>query len=300
MTSSPAIPPPAAPAWLPALERDFPRERVALGGGAVVAVRRCGSPDAPVVVLLHGIGSAGASWLPCARLLAATHRVIAWDMPGYGESTPLAEPAPRAEGYAKRLDALLQALEMNSCLLVGHSLGAIVAAAHAHRHPQRLRALVLLSPAGGYGGPGQEADQARVRAERLQALDRLGVAGLAATRGPTLLQPGAPEAARAWAQWNMAQLHEAGYRQAVELLCGDDLRRHAPLAVPVHLHVGDADTVTPPARVRTLATAFGVAPEAVGLIPQAGHLCAIEQPTAVAQALRTADATAPGAPGALR
>jgi pimeloyl-ACP methyl ester carboxylesterase len=93
----------------------------------------------------------------------------------------------------------------------------------------------------------------------------------------------------------MAQLHEAGYRQAVELLCGDDLRRHAPLAVPVHLHVGDADTVTPPARVRTLATAFGVAPEAIGLIPQAGHLCAIEQPTAVAQALRTADATTPGA-----
>lgn len=280
------------PTWLPTLDADFPRERIALGDGAAVAVRRCGTQGAPVAVLLHGIGSAGASWLPCARALASTHRVIAWDMPGYGESTPLADADPRAEAYAQRLEGLLQALDVRSCLLVGHSLGAIVAAASAHRQPQRLRALVLLSPAGGYGAPGLEADRARVRTERLQTLDRLGVAGLAATRGPTLVQPGAPEAAREWAQWNMAQLNEAGYRQAVELLCGDDLRRHAPVAVPVHLHVGDADTVTPPARVRAIASSFGVAPEAVGLIAGAGHLCAIEQPEAVAQMLRAADAMA--------
>jgi pimeloyl-ACP methyl ester carboxylesterase len=86
----------------------------------------------------------------------------------------------------------------------------------------------------------------------------------------------------------MAQLREAGYRQAVELLCGDSLPRHAPLAVPVHVRVGAQDEVTPPAKVRALAASFGVAPQAVGEIADAGHLCAIEQPQAVAQAIRAA------------
>lgn len=277
-----------APAWLPALERDFPARDVALGDGAVLRVRSCGPARAPTLVLLHGIGSGSASWLPCALALAPDHQVIAWDAPGYGGSTPLPEAAPRAEAYAARLEAALAALGVERCLLVGHSLGAIVAAAHAQAHPARLAGLVLLCPAGGYGAPGQEAERERVRHERLSALQALGIAGLAAARGPTLLRPGAGAEARAWAQWNMAQLREPGYRQAVELLCGEALPRHAPAPVPTWVHVGAQDTVTPPAKVRALAAAFGVAAAEVSEIPDAGHLCAIEQPRAVATLLRAA------------
>ena len=278
----------AAPAWLARLDADFPARDVALLDGAMVRVRQAGAPGAPVVVLLHGIGSGSPSWLPCARELAATHRVVAWDAPGYGGSTPLPQAAPCAEAYAARLTAALQALGLTRALLVGHSLGALVAAACARAEPARFAAVLLLCPAGGYGAPGQEAERERVRQERLGTLERLGVAGLAASRGPKLLRPGASAEARDWAQWNMAQLREAGYRQAVELLCGDSLVRHAPLAVPVHVHVGAQDEVTPPTKVRALATAFGVAPRAVGEIADAGHLCAIEQPLAVAQAVRAA------------
>lgn len=277
-----------APAWLPTLERDFPARDVALGDGAVLRVRSCGPARAPTLVLLHGIGSGSASWLPCALALATDHHVIAWDAPGYGGSTPLPEAAPRAEAYAARLEAALAALGVTRCLLVGHSLGAIVAVAHARAHPARLAGLVLLCPAGGYGAPGQEAERERVRHERLSALQTLGIAGLATARGPTLLRPGAGAEARAWAQWNMAQLREPGYRQAVELLCGEALPRHAPAPVPTWVHVGAQDTVTPPAKVRALAAAFGVAAAEVGEIPDAGHLCAIEQPRAVAAQLRAA------------
>jgi pimeloyl-ACP methyl ester carboxylesterase len=281
-----------APAWLAALEREFPARDIVLGDGAVVRLRSCGPAQAPTLVLLHGIGSASASWLPCARELANDHRVVAWDAPGYGGSTSLADPAPRAEAYAARLEAALAALGIERCLLVGHSLGALVAAAQARAQPARLAGLVLLCPAGGYGTPGQEAERARVRHERLSTLQALGIAGLAATRGPKLLRPDASAEARDWAQWNMAQLREPGYRQAVELLCGDSLVRQAPLTVPTWVHVGAQDSVTPPAKVRLLAAAFGVAPDAVGEIADAGHLCAIEQPRAVAQRLRTAAAAA--------
>jgi pimeloyl-ACP methyl ester carboxylesterase len=289
-----------APAWLASLERDFPARDLTLGDGAAVRLRRCGPARAPTLVLLHGIGSGSASWLPCALELASDHHIIAWDAPGYGGSTPLPEAAPRAEAYAARLEDTLAALGVARCLLVGHSLGAIVAAAYARAHPARLAGLVLLCPAGGYGALGQEAERERVRHERLSTLEALGIAGLAATRGPKLLRPESSVEARAWAQWNMAQLHEPGYRQAVELLCGEALPRHAPAPVPTWVHVGAQDTVTPPAKVRTLAAAFGIAPDAVGEIADAGHLCAIEQPRPVAARLRAAavaaglDATAEG------
>ena len=281
-------PGPHEPAWRARLEADFPARDLALPDGVVVRVRQAGPPEAPAVVLLHGIGSGSPSWLPCVRELAATHRAIAWDAPGYGGSTPLPEDAPRAEAYATRLVAALQALDLPRALLVGHSLGALMAAACARAEPGRFSALLLLSPAGGYGAPGQEAERERVRQERLGTLERLGVAGLAASRGPKLLRPVASADARDWAHWNMAQLREAGYRQAVELLCGDRLVRHSPLALPVHVHVGAQDEVTPPAKVRALAAAFGVAPQAVAEIADAGHLCAIEQPQAVAQIIRAA------------
>jgi len=288
LPAAPGTGPVDAPAWLASLERDFPARDLALGDGAVVRLRACGPEGASTLVLLHGIGSGSASWLPCALTLAAGHRVIAWDAPGYGGSTPLPEAAPRAEAYAARLEAALAALGVARCLLVGHSLGALVAAAYARAHPARLAGLVLLCPAGGYGGPGQEAERERVRHERLSTLQALGIAGLAATRGPKLLRPQASAQAREWAQWNMAQLREPGYRQAVELLCGEALPHHAPAPVPTWVHAGAQDTVTPPAKVRALAAAFGVAPGAVVEIADAGHLCALEQPQAVAALLGAA------------
>lgn len=74
------------------LQRDFPQQRVASAGGQQ-ALRVCGT--GPAVVLLHGIGSGAASWLQVAQHLAAQARVIAWDAPGYGDSSPWSRKYPR-------------------------------------------------------------------------------------------------------------------------------------------------------------------------------------------------------------
>jgi pimeloyl-ACP methyl ester carboxylesterase len=262
------------------LDARFPARHVAVGGGAVVSVRECG--QGPVVVCLHGIGSGAASWLDTAALLASQARLIAWDAPGYGESTPLEATAPTAADYAARLGALLDALAIDSCVLVGHSLGAITAASAA-RTDSRIRRLVLVSPAIGYGAPSRAEARAKVRTERLATLDELGIAGMAAKRAGRLVSDKASDHARRWVLWNMARLNDHGYRQAVELLCNADLLADLPPPMPVRVACGALDVVTPPASCAEVARQCGVALE---LLDDAGHAGYVEQPQAVATLLR--------------
>jgi len=241
-------------------------------------------------VLLHGIGSGAASWLQVAQGLRQRARVIAWDAPGYGQSAPLPMASPRAGDYAARLASLLDALALERCVLVGHSLGAMTAAAFAQRHPERVSALVLLSPARGYGARPEQA--CAVRDKRLHDLATLGVERIARMRSANLVCANASDSALAWVRWNMARLQPAGYRQAIELLCSDDLLRYCELQVPCQVHCGSADSITTADDCRALAQAFG-AP--FRLIHGAGHACAIEQPETVAGRLaRALDASFTG------
>jgi len=269
------------------LAREFPQSLVVLPDGAQVAVRQRGAPGPQAsVVLLHGISSGAASWLQVALSLPPQTHVLAWDAPGYGESTPLPVVAPAAEDYARRLHGLLQALGCARCVLVGHSLGALMAAAHARGAGAGVvTRLVLISPAGGYGMAGQADASERVRSQRREALRMLGVAGIAQRIDQRLLSPAADEAARQWVRWNAARLQAGGYLQAVELLCRTDLGAGSPLAMPVEVHCGDADVVTTPeasaAWARRLAAPFH-------LIDHAGHASPTEQPAAVARLIARA------------
>lgn len=259
------------------LARDFPLRLVPAAGGRQ-ALRECGTGAA--VVLLHGIGSGSASWLQVAQQLAPQARVIAWDAPGYGESSPLESPAPKAEQYAARLMQMLDALGIGECVLVGHSLGALPALAFARSsQAHRVRRLLLISPARGYGAPERAEQRQQVRRQRLDTLQRLGIAGLAEHRSAHMLSPNATPQALAWVRWNMARLNHAGYRQAIELLCGDDLLRHGLPDMPCEVHCGEADSITPAETCLTLAKALGAS---FNLIADAGHASPIEQPLVVA------------------
>ena len=266
----------APAAWQADLERDFP-QRLARHGEVASAWREAGAADAPALVLLHGIGSGAASWLPLAQCLKGRARPIAWDAPGYGESTPLAEAAPRAEAYMLRLRELLDALDVQRCVLLGHSLGALTALALANAEPRRVARLLLLSPARGYGARPDEGEA--VRSRRLAALASEGIAGIAERRAPAMLGASPGAEALAWVRWNMARLKPHGYRQAVELLCGDNLLRLGRPPVPVEVLCGSEDGITPPAACREIAEALAAPFQ---LIPGAGHASPIECPEALA------------------
>jgi pimeloyl-ACP methyl ester carboxylesterase len=266
------------------LERRFPQWLATLPSGARVAVREHGQrASAPTLVLLHGISSGAASWLPAVLALSNAQHVIAWDAPGYGHSTPLAQPAPVAADYAQRLHELLQVLGLRRCVLAGHSLGALMACSYAAREDKvTLDRLVLVSPARGYANDAQQAE--RVRRERGEALRSLGVAGLAAGIDQRLLSPRADAPAREWVRWNTARLHPQGYLQAVEMLCASELAA-VPSDLPVEVHCGEADVVTPPAACAQAARALGAR---FHTIADAGHASPVEQPAAVAHLLAQA------------
>ena len=79
------------------------------------------------------------------------YRVLARDMPGYGESPMLAAAPANAGDYADALARMLDRAGVEQTILVGHSLGALVAAAFAAKYPQRVLLPVLADVAQGYG-----------------------------------------------------------------------------------------------------------------------------------------------------
>lgn len=267
-------------AQLRRLDTCFPSRLVRVGLGKKIAVRTAGEGDR-ILVCLHGIGSGGASWLNMAALLPAGVKLVAWDAPGYGLSTPLDEFHPTAMDYARQLDALFEALDLRHCLLVGHSLGALPACAFTrHLSNGRVRALALLSPAQGYGRDGHEAQQARVRQERLFQLQQHGVSGIASRRASYLVSHRASPQDLAWVQWNMARLNPGGYRQAIELLCGGNLLADLPPpdGVATQIACGEFDSITSPRSCAEVAAACG---QPLALINGAGHACYVEQPRAI-------------------
>jgi pimeloyl-ACP methyl ester carboxylesterase len=232
----------------------------------------------PPLVLLHGIGSAAASFCYQLETLSVRFRVVAWDAPGYGASTPLAIEHPCASDYAAALDAWLSALDIDRCHLVGQSLGTLIAARFAAEQPQRVLSLTLVGIARGHGHL-PPSERQRLLAQRLDDLNQLGAYGMAAKRGPRLLGPEATEATRRIVIDIMARIRPAGYAQAAHMLSTADIMAdlaRLPPRLPIQIIVGEADLITPPAVNLGIAAAFPAA--SVHVIPGAGHALYLEKP----------------------
>ncbi len=122
--------------------------------GVFAGVRLFRRPAAPVsyelgrgstIVLLHGLGSRVDDWIPVARALGRSHHVVLVELPGHGASE-MPEPFSLARA-AESLDGALARLGDEPVVLVGHSLGGLVAFEEALAHPGRVSGLVLVETA---------------------------------------------------------------------------------------------------------------------------------------------------------
>lgn len=125
----------------------------------------------PSVVLLHGLMTSGACWTHLARELEADYDVIMPDARGHGNSN-----APD-QGYcydnlATDVLSLIEALELATPVLLGHSMGGMTAAVVASRNPKRLRGLILADPAFLTPQRQKEVYESDVAAQHRRVLNR--------------------------------------------------------------------------------------------------------------------------------
>ena len=255
-----------------------------------IAIREAGAPNAALagpaaiaapmaLVLLHGIGSGSSSWLYQFEQLGQQVHTIAWDAPGYGDSALLDRDRPDAPAFAAALAALVDTLGLSRFVLVAQSLGAIIATAYAVQHPERVAALRLLSPAGGYGRADATERDTKLRA-RLESFDALGAAGFARERAANLLSRDASSEALELVRHAMSSLRGDGHTHAAHLLAQSDLATDARrYRAPVLIASGSADRITPETGCRAVAGAFIQGSyQSLGAI---GHASYVESPAVV-------------------
>jgi pimeloyl-ACP methyl ester carboxylesterase len=249
-------------------------ERTVRVGGAQRSYLEVGAGSP--LVLLHGIGSRAFSWSTQLERWSAGYRVIAWDAPGYGGSDDLPSGWSAVTDYADELRGFLDALSIERPVVIGHSLGALIAGAFAARSPDRVRGLVLLSVACGYGRL-SSADRERRYEVRARELTALGVEAFSEKRAAALVSPGASQEMIARIGEAMRTIRPSGYLGALRMLMDADFLGFAPrIAAPTLVACGSRDTVTPPEQNRRVAD--GISGSTFVLVEGAGHAVGVERP----------------------
>lgn len=230
-------------ATLPAIER-VQLNLDSLDGTRTITYRAAGPADAPPILLLHGIGSNSAGYRAQLGGLAAHHRVIAWNAPGYADSSPFAIATPAATDYAEVLMALMTALDIARATIVGSSWGSVIATTFAARYAPATQALVLSAPNVARGHL-PATDRAAARA----ALMRSGAAQSPESRAAVvdaLIAPDTDPLVRALVSRLRDAVTPTGWENAVDML----FSAYTPAAIAsveasVSVIIGSVDRVAP-------------------------------------------------------
>ena len=103
-----------------------------------------------------------------------SYEVISWDAPGYNLSTPLSVEKPSPIDYAQKLGLFCEGLGILPTVVVGHSMGALIAGAYIAEINQDLPKLILANPANGYGMADPDLRQKKL-SDRLSMIRKLGL-----------------------------------------------------------------------------------------------------------------------------
>ena len=232
----------------------------------------------PLVLFLHGIGGNRSNWRDQLPAFAERYLAVAWDARGYGLS----------DGYDGALDfadvsadlaRLLDHLKTDKAHLVGLSMGGRIAADFYFRIPNRVASLTLVDTHSGFAAlsPAQRKEYVESRLAPLKAGKT--VADIAPVVAGKLLGPDATPEVRARLEESISGLRQEFYMKFVSATVEqDNVGDYSAITVPTHVMVGEHDPLTTPAMCRELA--YQVPGAAYTVIPGAGHLSNIENPTA--------------------
>jgi pimeloyl-ACP methyl ester carboxylesterase len=227
------------------------------------------------VVLVHGFPLDSRMWDEQLAALSERFRVIAPDLRGFGRSR--SEQPFTIESLADDLHQLLAHIDALPCVLGGLSMGGYVAFAFVTKYIEDLKGLILLDTKA-------EADTSEAKQNRLKMIESVRACGSPAVADAMMCKLVAPETqlGRPEVLWKLRDIMESCPPLTIEhaqlAMCdrrdyGDEL---ASIALPTLVVVGQADIITPPTVAQGMARQMPHAQ--VAIIPNAGHVCPMEEP----------------------
>ncbi len=230
------------------------------------------------VFFLHGVGGGQAAWSQNLPTLARDgFRCIAWDAPGYGAS-PLRVPYTM-ESLANALLDLIAHVGARRNVIVGHSMGGMIAQEAVALDASRIHGLILFATSPAFGKPGGDWQEQFLRS-RFAPLDAgVGMAGLAPKLVAGMIGPNTDANAIISAVALMSGVPESTYRSAMSTIVSFNRLGNLPrIAVPTLCLSAELDAAAPPAVLEKMAARI---PNAVyQCIPGVGHLGNMESPEA--------------------
>ena len=139
---------------------DLPRSQVAdkysnqnsmfitLENGSTVHIRDEGNPDGEVLILLHGFGMSLHVWEKWVAELGDTYRLVSFDWPGHGLSTPVRDDDYSRNAMTSYLTNVLDWMNIDKFVVVGHAMGGGIAKNYIVDNPKKVQALVLIGASG--------------------------------------------------------------------------------------------------------------------------------------------------------
>ena len=250
--------------------------------GIRIAYTRAGA--GPPLVMLHGAPCDSRTWQWMLPDLSRDHTVVAWDVPGFGESSDI-DDNWRAPQFADALAGFIAALALEQPHLVGHSFGTMVALSLFARHPAVPASLVLVGGYAGWAGS-LPPDEVQRRLQMFVGMAELGDA-FDPKSYPGLFSELIPaDRDAALATMMRENVRRATIRAAGHIGAETDLRPVLPTVdVPTLILHGAADARSPLANAEALHAAIPTSQLVV--LPKLGHACVVEDPEACAAEIRS-------------
>ena len=232
----------------------------------------------PAIALLHGWLCNRTFWREQAPALSADHRVLGLDFRGHGESE-VPESGYSLEVLAHDVHAVIEELRLGPAVVVGHSMGGMVAQQIAVSHPEDLAGLVLVTTTAA------AAEDVLISKRIIADADELGYKSALLRHYPDWFPPTANDDLVEWVTGQMLGTPEHVARSLVAAYGDTDFRDRLPLIRTPTLVIGaTSDVSTPASRSRELARLIPAA--SLEVIEGAGHFVQLERPHQVNRAIR--------------
>ena len=232
--------------------------------GDWIRYRVAGPDDAPPMIHVHGFAISGSYLVPTAALLTDTFRVYVPDLPGFGRSPKPRRPLTIAE-LGTSLDHFMDALGLDSAILVGNSLGCAIITELVAEAPQKVRRAVMVGLAGG--------EHNRPLPKALGQLARDGL-----KEPPRMISVAGPD----YLRFGMGR----AIRLFVSMTRFPAVERFLAMPVPVMVVIGSEDPLRPPWWRITRALAHLPPGMEIVLFQGAAHAINFSHPRELARTIR--------------